>query len=285
MTRKYNNDLSRGVGLFFLVAGVVMAFLVVNALNSLPDKPDKPDKPEEAKQPQASRKDTLYVQLTNGGIPGTPAPNQNGAANPRKEDTPNASPQASPPISHEGYRQLPLKPKLTSDSLRRSFSAYRGDRTSGYLAYLLISCGVLIILLGGIVYLHRIPIISRNIKKDRDPAILDKVFKDCGPKINEMCNPRRIKRFSNKVRFHYYYLSNGQNMSQNDLSDVVKILLYLEANHSVMDLDRSDGNAGGKDAAWFFQEVVKKVLAANSRRQPDDPLMAKVFELNKNIIA
>jgi hypothetical protein len=184
----------------------------------------------------------------------------------------------------------PRQPFLSQAVLDSSYVKNGGAARFSGLSFgrILNFCFCIIFLIVCIIVVYRFEPLDLKEFRDRDPGELKAAFEVCKNRILAMGNPRRIKRFSNKVRFHYYYLrtryaGGTRKFVSGDISDMVRILLYLEDHHELMNIDGLPG-AEAKDNAWFVRTVVDKVPDLSRKYSASDDIVLQLFELNKDII-
>ena len=95
--------------------------------------------------------------------------------------------------------------------------------------WLFILVGVAI--LGAVFYVvyYNLPYFSDEMNKDLDPPALTRLFELVGPAMLKLGNPRKIKRFSNKLRFQYHYLDLKNLADENSLKALGNVLVLLES--------------------------------------------------------
>lgn len=101
---------------------------------------------------------------------------------------------------------------------------------------------------------------AEALRKDMDPPELTMLLSSCADEIQSLGNPRKIKRFSNKIRFQYYYITGKGFTDQEQLKKLVCLLVQLE-------------KAGVVPVEMDIREVIG----------PDERFVRLVYALNKDL--
>ncbi|MDB5283968.1 MAG: hypothetical protein JWO06_3043 [Bacteroidota bacterium] len=120
--------------------------------------------------------------------------------------------------------------------------------------------------------------LSAEREKDRDPDELTNLFDTYSEEVKRLGTPRKIKRFSSKVRFQYYVLNLNQKLSKDERELFFTTLLAIEMNRGTIlkdtFLEFIPGLMKSNINPAFSNQLV---LAAN-------PIVQKVYALNRKII-
>jgi hypothetical protein len=151
--------------------------------------------------------------------------------------------------------------------------------------------------------------VRKDLERDRDPQELEALFRYfTGPVIRNLSTPRKLKRFSNKVRLQYKLIEQSAAHRRRNLlhSDEVNLMvggmrttvrrnalwffflmMLVEFNRKTTLLSGQEfatellkliesGTAGMDEA---FQKIVQEYAGRDLR---DDPIVATLYELNRN---
>jgi hypothetical protein len=141
----------------------------------------------------------------------------------------------------------------------------------------------ILLIIGTSIYLSfkKLPLPNYKLTIDKDPEELTLLFGRHAETIQWLGNPRKIKRFSNKVRFQYHYLKNQKLInSDKDLDDILLTLLYIENNPQKMNLDKLSETDKRDILKWF-----KTLIGQANNISLNDNLAKHLLQLNKNVIA
>src|ERR1700722_2567451 len=189
-----------------------------------------------AKQALASNsgpsKDTVFVNLLNG-------PNQaffsrdsvnSGTQKVKPPIVIFSPPDTNPPDNLEKmvFRPLPVVLPVSLDYQSRAVRLMKvehSDATLWIFALVITGC------LAGAFYIgfFNLPYLSTEMSRDLDPAELTTLFRENASKIEELGNPRKIKRLSTKIRIQYYYLISKKIRDADSLAALGKGLLVMES--------------------------------------------------------
>lgn len=204
---------------FFLILGVLFAYAMFGKLtDGLPA----------IVAPEATKrgKDTMLISLVN--LPGSIAANMDTARKASK-DTSFAATPANGQFAVKGVNRLPFGRRQEANMSKLESEAVRQARNKGLPLWawiMLLGSGML--LTGWAIY-KKLPERFDEFNKDRDPAELLDLFQLFRLPIQQLNNPRKIKRLANRVRFQYHYLNRlGLFQNASDLQTFMRIRLQAE---------------------------------------------------------
>jgi hypothetical protein len=230
-------------------------------------------------------KDTVFVQFVNG------QPYHSDAG--LRADTPKAGlasafktnlPDTGHPIS--GYRSpdsLYLRPPavvaVPADSVKNALASAKLTQAS-FPWSIIVFAALLVVATAAVMVYSRLPYLAVDLQKDLDPEDLTNLFQRFGENIEEIGNPRKIKRLSNKIRFQYHYLTSKGWKDAYALEALVAILLDLEKKPWVKnDVQPVDSPNFAPDEV-FYQQYFKRAAANPAFR--DEKLMRLIYTLNRD---
>jgi hypothetical protein len=115
---------------------------------------------------------------------------------------------------------------------------------------------------------------------DKDPPILKKLFDDFGPEIGRFRNPRKILRFMNLVKYHYYFLDKNNSVTDANLVKLMWILLEIQKDPALMNVENITADKLN-GPGWFYERIQGKEWFSKSGIKPeDDELMMIILKLN-----
>jgi hypothetical protein len=212
----------------------------------------------------STSKDTLYVNILNGY-----AGNVNQDTALQKNTQSNTSRQSG--LDTIATAQGGELPEIHSDSLLTGKAYPIGaeqEKSRLKVAAKVFNNWAIIIVIGiTILFItlysnyKYLPFISEKINQDKDPQELTEAFNDLAKEITELGNPRKIKRFSNKVRFQYYYLRSKQVINnKNSLNNLLKALLAIENRNDDFNVIKSSTTIikNDNELLSYFLEINKE---------------------------
>jgi hypothetical protein len=116
---------------------------------------------------------------------------------------------------------------------------------------------------------------------DKDPPELQSLFFEFRPEIGRFRNPRKILRFMNLVKYHYYFLNKNDCVTDSNLKKLMLILLEIQKDPSLMSVeDIAPEKLSTPD--WFYEKIQGKEWFAGSgiKKPDDDGLMMIILKLN-----
>jgi hypothetical protein len=232
-------------------------------------------------QQTAKTKDTVYVKLVDSLAGGSFAGSRNVQDAVVNSDV-NKSFQDTPRLTEAGNFPKPISIKAPPvPSFDKEQLENLSETTIPVWKWLAIPALMLMIGTGIFLSYKKLPPPNYKLNIDKDPEELTRLFERHSLKIEMLGNPRKIKRFSNKLRFQYHYLKNQSLINNEAQLDVVLLtLLFIEGNLQKMNLELLSEDEKKNPLAWFKKMLVNEVPGII-----DDKLAKQLLQLNKNVIA
>ena len=141
---------------------------------------------------------------------------------------------------------------------------------------------LLLATVGLYLFYSRLPFLSPEIQKDLDPPQLTTLFSQFGEQIEEIGNPRKIKRLSNKIRFQFYYISLKGWTSPAVFSALMSILMEIETK-PVPQAKSREGSSSDVPSEEKFWGRFRTIAVANNLFNDTD-LMHLIYILNRDML-
>jgi len=122
---------------------------------------------------------------------------------------------------------------------------------------------------------------------DRDPEELDELFHTYARAVIQVGTPRRMKRFSNKIRFEYNVLRNGNKLgTARQRRLFMEMMLTIEANPHLCTIKDPDGFAQQlKEAHEVLDQKVEEPFTTWQLSNPTDMAMVQnAYHMNQNML-
>lgn len=261
------------VTILLVLSGILTAFIVLQLLSNVAS-------PQKAKS-ETPAKDTVYVKLVDSQYRTSFVPVSTSSKQETMVDT--GGNQATGPVDT-------LKKQGTSVSTTKAppITAFTNTQLHpidknriSYWKWLVIPSLLIFVGLGIFLSYKKLPLPNYKLNTDKDPPELTNLFDRKQGMIEQLGNPRKIKRFSNKLRFQYHYLKNqGLIKSDRDLDTILVTLIYIENNRQQMNLDKLSVADKLNTLQWF-----KNLVSTGANVQLEDSLAKHLLQLNKNVIA
>jgi hypothetical protein len=115
---------------------------------------------------------------------------------------------------------------------------------------------------------------------DMDPPELTLLFTEFKFRIDLFRNPRKVLRFLNLVKYHYYFLTKNDLGSIENLRKMMWILLEIQDDHEFINID-GIGPEELSHANWFYKRIQNKPWHADSGiKENDKALLMIILKLN-----
>lgn len=116
---------------------------------------------------------------------------------------------------------------------------------------------------------------------DKDPPKLKKLFDDFRPEIGRFRNPRKILRFMNLVKYHYYFLDKNESVTDANLVKLMWILLEIQKDPALMNVENITAEKLN-GTGWFYERIQEKewFFASGIKNPEDDELIMIILKLN-----
>jgi hypothetical protein len=116
---------------------------------------------------------------------------------------------------------------------------------------------------------------------DVDPDDIQKLFKEFRDSINLLRNPRKILRFKNNAKYHYYFLRKNGITDMESLRKMMWLLFAILDDSSLIDIQGIAPEALS-DANWFYEKLKMTKWFKQAKIEPvkDGELMMIVLKLN-----
>jgi hypothetical protein len=115
---------------------------------------------------------------------------------------------------------------------------------------------------------------------DKDPADLQQLFTDFKPRIDLLRNPRKILRFLNLVKYHYYFLCKNDMETMDNLHKMMWVLLAIQEDPELLHIDGVDRQKLSTPV-WFYNKIKTKPWFWESGIQESDhDLLMIILKLN-----
>ncbi|MDI3320186.1 hypothetical protein [Pinibacter soli] len=273
------------ISLTMFLGGIVAAIYLVHNL--------RPSKPVEEAAASKNSKDTTYVKLLNPGFAETALADTVRRKNattsltipPVKIETPTYSTSGKLKLPRQtGRWLLPNNPnsidiKSISDGATDNLNiTYASKRlTSIYVGFGIIA-GLFLMLL---TFFSREESLENATVTDIDPEDLQELFNQFKPQIAQLRNPRKILRFKNMVKYHYYFLKKGGLNNTENLRKMMWILIGIQDDPSLTSIEKVSSESLG-DSRWFYDRIKDKDWFSKAAINPskDDALLMTILKLN-----
>jgi hypothetical protein len=272
------------ISLTMFLAGIVASVYLVHNL--------RPSKPVEDAAASKNPKDTMYVKLLNPGFTGTTVADTGRRMNaatrltisPVKIDTPTYSsagklklpPQAGRWLLPNNPNSIDIKSisDVAADSLSVKYASKR--LTSVYVGFGIVG-GLSLMLL---TFFSKEESLENAAVTDIDPEDLQELFNQFKPQIAQFRNPRKILRFKNMVKYHYYFLKKGGLNSLENLRKMMWILIGIQDEPSLTNIEKVNSESLA-NSGWFYDRIKGKDWFSNAGISPsDDALLMIILKLN-----
>lgn len=273
------------ISLILFLAGTVAAVYLVHKL--------RPAKPAAENVEAKTSKDTMYVRLLNRAFA------DHATADSGSTGSRNKGPATSPPIvaktpstkqtgqpdlpPQSGRWLLPNNPatidiKAISDDTAKTLSQKYAAKglTSVPVAFGIIA-GLVIMALA---FFSKSESIENATVKDIDPEDLQELFSQFKEQMVQLRNPRKILRFKNMVKYHYYFLKKEHLNTPENLQKMMWILIGIQNDPSIIDIEKiSSGSLS--DSKWFLERIASRSWSKTAGiSQSDNELMMTILKLN-----
>jgi hypothetical protein len=115
---------------------------------------------------------------------------------------------------------------------------------------------------------------------DKDPADLQQLFTEFKSRIELFRNPRKILRFLNLVKYHYYFLCKNDMETMDNLNKMMWILLEIQDDPELLHIDGVDRQKLSTPV-WFYNKIKTKPWFWESGIQESDhDLLMIILKLN-----
>ena len=117
-------------------------------------------------------------------------------------------------------------------------------------------------------------------EKDKDPDEVKLLFKEFEHRINLFRNPRKVLRFLNLVKYHYYFLAKNEIGTMDNLRKMMWILLEIQDNREFVNI-KSVNREELSNASWFYKRIKSKPWYVDSKiKESDKELLMIILKLN-----
>lgn len=263
-------------------------------------------------------RDTTIVQIANAHLDIS-----TGALAPSGSSQPIDSGSSSTAVGTPTYTPIPRAAKTAAIDTALLGKKWRSDNkpsvtyTIQIQVYTTLALVLIVLISGALLFRYRLPEIIM-LDRDRDPEELISLLNDFRSDFKKVFDtPRRMKRFSNKVRFQYTLLEENELARLKKLKSrkkaedenkpteeerkaeekafkdelaakaklMMRTLLLLERDQWENKTDMDDAN---KTLAWLVQELDKQQETAGNKRiadsEDDKKFIYYIYYLNKEIM-
>lgn len=242
--------------LFTAVLGIAIPFLFLNVMVGINNKIPKIT--------TAHHQDTVYVKLVNmtaQSLQEKIPTQQNNTVSLR----PDSSIGNSAAINNEpkNLNKLPVKPV----KLNPSTTTYAAGKS--WLIWL-----IPFVLFGLWIVRNLLVKINPYYEKEKDPEELKNLLDSFSNEVNALGTPRKIKRFTNNLRFQYYILSGRKVITQQNAKLFITLLLHIEKTDLMPKLSADEEI---KETPF---NLFRKSIAINVP-QKEEALLRELYILNR----